>query len=155
LRAGHQNDLSYLISFVKKIEDAGAQWVTLHPRTTEQKRRGSADWSQIREVRNSVKIPVIGNGDIQTAGDVFRLLNETGCDLAMAGRALTARPWLFWQIGEKLGMPNPTGRASNERAPQTPEEEGAEYGRVLRRLLQLMTASFSEDLALRKFRFFV
>ena len=159
LRAGHQNDLPYLIDFVKGLEDAGASWVTLHPRTAEQKRRGSADWSQIRRVRESISIPVIGNGDVQTADDVLNMMGETGCDLAMAGRALTARPWLFWQIGERLGFAPPRGR-EGERAPASPEEEGAEYGRSLKTLSRLMQDYFqhdhyAEDLGMRKFRFFV
>jgi tRNA-dihydrouridine synthase len=154
LRAGHQNDLGYLIDFVKGLEDAGASWISLHPRTAEQKRRGSADWSQIRSVRESVSIPVLGNGDVQTADDVFALLEETGCDMAMVGRALTARPWLLWQIGERMGLPAPLGR-EGDRAPSTSEEEGAEYGRALKRLSKLMNEYFPGDLGMRKFRFFV
>lgn len=159
LRAGHSNDVPFLIDFVKGLEQAGASWVTLHPRTTEQKRRGKADWSQIRTVRESVRIPVIGNGDVQVADDVLALLRDTGCDMAMVGRALTARPWLLWQVGEKLGFAPPIGR-SGERAPSSPVEEGAEYGRSLKRLLLYMEAAygsrpFSVDLGLRKFRFYV
>lgn len=154
LRAGHQNDLDYLISFVRGLEAAGASWITLHPRTTEQKRRGSADWSQIRRVRESIGIPVVGNGDVQTAEDAFKLIEETGCDLVMVGRALTARPWLFWQVGETLGFPAPVGR-EGERAPRSPEEEGAEFGRSLKRLALLMREHFTEELGMRKFRFHV
>ncbi len=159
LRAGHQNDLVYLIEFIKKLESAGASWVTLHPRTTEQKRRGTADWSQIRSVREVVKIPIIGNGDVQVADDAFKLMDVTGCDMAMVGRALTARPWLLWQVGERLGFDAPSGREGH-RAPATAAEEGAEYGRSLKRLLGLTEevfgrAPFSMDLGLRKFRFHV
>jgi len=145
--------LEYLLRFAEGLQTAGARWVTLHPRTAAQKRRGSADWSQIRTLKQHLKIGVIGNGDIQTADDALRMLHETGCDLAMIGRALTARPWLFWQLGERLGFEPPIGRVG--RAPQTPEEEGAEYGRALLRLLELHLEFFSEPLALRKFRFFV
>lgn len=154
LRAGHQNDLRYLIDFARGLEDAGASWLTLHPRTVEQKRRGNADWSQIRSVRERVSCPVIGNGDVQVADDAFAILRETGADMAMVGRALTARPWLFWQVGERLGFAPPPGR-NGARAPSTPDEEGAEYGRSLRRLVALMREHFSEELGLRKFRFFV
>lgn len=153
LRAGHQNDHEYLIRFVRGLEEAGASWICLHPRTTEMKRRGNADWSQIRMVREKVAIPVIGNGDIQVAEDALNLRAETGCDMAMVGRALTARPWLLWQVGEALDFPPPPGRTG--RAPRTREEEGAEYGRALMRLADLMSEHFREDLALRKFRFFV
>lgn len=153
LRAGHQNDVDYLIKFVQGLEEAGASWITLHPRTTEQKRRGSADWSQITQVRESLKIPVIGNGDVQTVDDVINLKTETGCDLVMIGRALTARPWLLWQLGERLGFAPPPGRVGS--APSTPDEEGAEYGRSLKTLVAYMQEHFTEELALRKFRFFI
>jgi len=150
-----ESDRDLLLRFVRGLERAGASWVTLHPRTAEQKRRGSADWSQIRALRESLRIPVIGNGDIQTAEDALAMLDETGCDMAMAGRALTARPWLFWQVGEELGFPPPPGRPG-ERAPRTPEEEGAEYGRSLKTLLVYMREAFrAEELCLRKFRFYV
>jgi tRNA-dihydrouridine synthase B len=154
LRAGHQNDVDFLLSFTKGLQEAGASWITLHPRTTEQKRRGSADWSQIKTVRESLRIPVIGNGDVQTVEDIFSLLQKTGCDSAMIGRALTARPWLLWQFGERMGLPPPVGR-EGERAPVTAMEEGREYGSALIKLIDLMEESFSEDLALRKFRFFI
>jgi tRNA-dihydrouridine synthase len=153
LRAGYQNDVNYLISFIRGLEDAGASWVALHPRTIEQKRRGGADWEQIRLARDSVRMPVIGNGDVQTADDALALLRGTGCDMAMVGRALTARPWLLWQVGERLGWPPPLGR-EGQRAPATREEEGSEYGRALLRLVSLMRIYFSEELGLRKFRFF-
>ena len=154
LRAGKQNDFVYLSEFARGLEGAGAAWIALHPRTAEQKRRGAADWTQIARVRDSLSIPVIGNGDVQTADDALAMLRETGCDMAMAGRALTSRPWLFWQLGETLGWPAPPGR-EGERAPRTPHEEGAEYGRALLKLLSLMRPRFTEDLGLRKFRFFV
>lgn len=154
LRAGHQNDLEYLLRFTKGLEQAGAQWITLHPRTTEQKRRGSADWSQIREVRENLSIPVIGNGDVQVVDDAIAMQEATGCDAVMVGRALTARPWLLWQMGERLGFQAPLGR-ENQKAPQTREEEGAEYGRSLLRLADLMETYYPGDLGMRKFRFYV
>jgi tRNA-dihydrouridine synthase len=159
--SGHQNkidtgqvdDHAGLIKFVQGLERAGISWVTLHPRTSEMKRRGSADWSQIRLLRENISIPVVGNGDVQTADDAERMLADTGCDMVMIGRALTARPWLLWQFGERLGFAPPPGRTGF--APRGPEEEGAEYGRFLKSLLSRMREYFSEDLALRKFRFLV
>lgn len=153
LRAGVQNDFNYLVQFVKKIENAGAQWICLHPRTAEQKRRGFADWNQIKDLKKQIQIPVIGNGDIQTAEDVLRMLQETGCDRVMSGRALAARPWMFWQVGETLGWAPPAGRTG--KAPSTKEEEGQEYGRCLLKLIQEMKNYFHEDLALRKLRFYI
>lgn len=153
LRAGIQNDFQFLQSFVKGLRGAGASWITLHPRNAEQKRRGSADWTQIQKLRESIDCPIIGNGDIQVVEDVHRMLEETGCDLTMAGRALAARPWLMWQLGEDLGFPPPKGREG--KAPRTPVEEGAEYGRMLLQFLDLCAVYFTEEQTLRKFRFFV
>lgn len=140
------------LQFAQGLERAGASWLTLHPRTAEQKRRGRADWTQIKRLRENLQIPVIGNGDIQTLEDVVAMIEQTDCDMVMVGRALTARPWLFWQLGELLGWPAPYGRVGS--APKTPEEEGAEYGRSLLRLLELMEI-FPEALAWRKFLFHV
>lgn len=141
------------LHFIKKLESAGANWLTLHPRTPEQKRRGNADWTQIKELKQSIGIPVIGNGDIQTCEDIVDMLATTGCDMVMAGRALTARPWLFWQYGRRMGWKNPLNKTGEP--PSTPEEEALEYGRSLLRLIELMTEKFSEPLAMRKFLFHV
>ena len=69
-----------LIKFVQRLVDSGADWITLHPRTAEQKRRGTADWSQITELKKSISIPVIGNGDIQIVDDVLEMLKTTSAD---------------------------------------------------------------------------
>ena len=149
--AGDQQE--HWLDFVNGLEQAGASWLCLHPRTPEQKRRGQSDWTQIRQLQDQLKIPVIGNGDIQVVEDVCQMLSETKCDMVMAGRVLTARPWLFWQLGEKLGWPAPKNKSG--LAPRTAFEEGAEYGRSLVRLLELMEPVFPEPLAMRKFLFHV
>ena len=109
LRAGLTKDPDYLYRFVMGLREAGASWITLHPRTAAQQRRGNADWAQISELKNKVDFPVIGNGDIQTVEDVEAMLAQTGCDLVMAGRALAARPWMLWQFGERRGFAAPVG----------------------------------------------
>ncbi|MEK6628184.1 MAG: tRNA-dihydrouridine synthase family protein [Bdellovibrionota bacterium] len=161
LRAvGSEKSIPELIKFVQKLVDAGADWITLHPRTAEQKRKGSANWLQITELKKQVKIPIIGNGDIQTYQDVLQMLNETKADKAMAGRALAARPWMMWQLGEQLGFEAPIGY-ENKKAPQTPEEEGAEYGKCLLKFIDYCEESFMQDafatesLTLRKIQFYI
>ncbi len=153
MRAGLQSDETFLLKFVEGLESAGASWICLHPRLAEQKRRGSADWSQISLVRQKIKIPVIGNGDVQTSADVRAMLDQTGCDMVMIGRALAARPWLLWQVGEELGWPAPEGKFGS--APRSPEEEGAEMGRSLLRLIDFMEIYFALNLGLRKFQFYL
>lgn len=161
LRAvGSQKSVPELIEFVGTLANAGADWVTLHPRTAEQKRRGSSDWSQITELKKHLTIPVIGNGDIQVAEDVFRMLSETKADKVMAGRALAARPWMMWQVGTQLGFESALS-LEGRRPPQTPEEEGAEYGRCLLRLIDYSEEAFmqqagaSESITLRKLQFYI
>ncbi len=161
LRAvGSEKSIPELIKFVQRLVDSGADFITLHPRTAEQKRRGQADWSQITELKKNIKVPIIGNGDIQVADDVLQMLNETKADKVMAGRALAARPWMVWQLGEKLNFEAPEAFAGL-KAPQTPEEEGAEYGRALLKLIDYSEESFmhgagaSESITLRKIQFYI
>ena len=156
LRAVEQNkNFSELLFFVDKLVQAGASWITLHPRSPQQQRRGQADWAQIAELKKNISVPVIGNGDIQVAQDVLRMLEETDADKVMAGRAFIARPWMAAQLGEKLGF------AIEQKLPQNPSEEGAEYGRMLRHYIELCEQYFmqkvgmSESLVLRRILFFV
>ncbi|MES3036295.1 MAG: tRNA-dihydrouridine synthase family protein [Bdellovibrionota bacterium] len=142
----------YLQNFVEGLAAKGASWVCLHPRTAEQKRRGNADWEQIRWLRERISIPVVGNGDIQTVEDVMQMLSHTNCDLVMAGRALAARPWLLWQVGKEFGFADPKGK---ENCPMTPEEEGQEFGKALLQLIKWNGQFFTENQAMRKVRFHV
>ncbi|MFN8944226.1 MAG: tRNA dihydrouridine synthase [Pseudobdellovibrionaceae bacterium] len=147
-------DLNHLEAFTRKLIDAGATKICLHPRTKEQQRRGKADWSQIAYLKSKLGIEVIGNGDIQTVEDVFAMLTETNCNQVMSGRGLAARPWLMWQVGQRLGLKNPKGY-EGRLAPSTPEEEAQEYGKCLIKLIDLSEFYFGESLALRKVRFYV
>lgn len=93
-------------------EKAGAAAVSVHGRTREQFYSGQADWKVIREVKQAVKIPVTGNGDIRTPQDAKRMLTETGCDGIMIGRGAQGNPWIFRQVAHYLAtgelLPPPT-----------------------------------------------
>lgn len=154
LRAGLQNDIEFLVRFVRGLEEAGAAWITLHPRLGSQKRRGAADWKQIRVVRESVGIPVIGNGDVQCADDVFDLFTVSGCDSVMVGRALAARPWLMWQVGERLGFRAPSA-FEGRRAPASGFEEGAEFGQASLFFLSTLQEYFSFAEGFKRFKFYL
>ena len=86
----------------KVIEKAGASAITVHPRTRKQGYSGKADWNIIKEVKESVNIPVIGNGDIISCYDAKRMLDETGCDAIMIGRGVLGNPWLIKECVDYL-----------------------------------------------------
>ena len=154
MRSGLSENLAYLTDFIQAMEASGADWLTLHPRTGSQNRRGRASWETIARAREAVAIPLVGNGDVQTADDVLRMFAETGCDGVMVARAAVARPWIFWQLGETLGWPPPPGR-EGEGAPRTPEEEGRESRRAHLRFVDLLEKSFVPAEGIRRLRFFV
>ena len=153
LRTGLKDDPQYLIDFSQMLEAAGAAWLTVHPRIAAEKRRGFAKWDYLARVRDAVKIPVIGNGDVQTADDALDLLRRTGCDGVMIGRAAVARPWILWQIGEKAGLAAPPGRTGE--APANGIHEGAEYPRAFEKFRSVAEDFFCPKDALKRSRFFV
>ncbi|MFQ6604091.1 MAG: tRNA dihydrouridine synthase DusB [Fidelibacterota bacterium] len=102
MRAGWDSRSIVIPEVGQRLERAGVAAITLHPRTTVQKYTGKADWPLIRELKQAVDIPVIGNGDIESPEDVVRMLDETGCDGVMIGRAALGNPWIFTQIMQYL-----------------------------------------------------
>ncbi len=84
------------------LEKIGVKAITLHPRTTVQMYKGSANWDLIKELKDNVKIPVIGNGDVKSIDDINRMFSHTKCDGIMIGRAALGNPWFFTQIKKYL-----------------------------------------------------
>lgn len=95
IRSGWDEKSINAVEIAKVIEKAGASAITVHPRTRAQGYSGKADWNIIKQVKENVKIPVIGNGDIKTCYDAKRMLEETKCDAVMIGRGVLGNPWLI------------------------------------------------------------
>lgn len=95
MRKGIDDDLLTFIDAGRIAEDAGVEWVALHARTAAQRYSGAADWGAIRQLKQALNIPVLGNGDIWEAQDAVRMVDETGCDGVVVGRGCLGRPWLF------------------------------------------------------------
>ena len=95
IRSGWDENSINAVEIAKTVESAGASAITIHPRTRKQGYSGHADWNIIKQVKNSVSIPVIGNGDITSCFDAKRMIDETGCDAIMIGRGVLGNPWLI------------------------------------------------------------
>ena len=102
IRSGWDENSINCIEVAKICEKAGASAITLHARTRSQGYSGHSDWSLIKKVKESVNIPVIGNGDVTSCYEAKKMLLETGCDLVMIGRGLLGNPWLIKECNDYL-----------------------------------------------------
>ena len=128
----------------RAAEAGGAAAVAIHGRTRSQYYSGEADWDIIREVKEAVSIPVIGNGDVVDAESGLRMLSSTGCDFVMVGRGAMGNPWIFRDLirayNNKEPLPAPTPRERTE---------------MMLRHLEMLTALKGEGTGVREFRKFV
>ena len=112
VRIGFENAPVDIVEIARRAEDTGAAAIAVHGRTRQQYYSGTADWDIIRQVKEAVSIPVIGNGDVDSPLKAEALLKQTGCDGVMIGRAVRGNPWIFremnhyFQTGELLPRPS-------------------------------------------------
>lgn len=140
IRAGWDAAHVNATQIARICEDNGARAVAVHARTREQQYAGKADWRIIRDVKRAVSVPVFGNGDVRSGADALRMLEETGCDAVIVGRAAQGNPWIFREIAAAM-----RGRTA---PPPTPEERMAMAARHFRLEAQL----YGEKLAVLQMR---
>ena len=143
IRKGWSNENIVAVEVAKVIEAAGAKMIAVHGRTRNEFYTGKADWDIIKEVKNNVSIPVIGNGDIFSAQDAKAMFEQTGCDGIMIGRGALGNPWIFREIKEYI---------ENGTIPSITKEEKLN---VLKEQFKLLLDLKGEYVATREIRKFV
>ncbi len=98
VRIGMKEDKGFIRELVAVVEEAEVDAITVHPRLIKQKLKGKSKWEYIAFIKDIAKMPVIGNGDVKSKEDFFKMIEETGCDGVMIGRAAVQKPWIFGQI---------------------------------------------------------
>ncbi|HMA18662.1 MAG TPA: tRNA-dihydrouridine synthase, partial [Thermoanaerobaculia bacterium] len=114
-RLGLDDSRKNFLDLGRICQDEGAAAVAMHARTARQMYTGSADRSEIAQLKRTLSIPVIGNGDVETPGDVLGMLRDTGCDGVMVGRATMKNPWIFRQAADLLAGKAPREATASER----------------------------------------
>ena len=141
IRKGFNDDSINAVEIAKIIEEAGGAAVAVHGRTREQYYSGEADWNIIRRVKEAVKIPVIGNGDVTSGERAISMMEQTGCDGVMIGRGAQGNPWIFRELLEY------------ERTGQIPERPTKEQIReTMLRHARLQIAFKGDYLGIREMR---
>ena len=141
IRSGWDSNSINAVEIAKMVERAGASAITVHPRTRSQGYTGKADWNIIKEVKQNVSIPVIGNGDIRTCYDAKKMLDETGCDAIMIGRGVLGNPWLIKECVDYL-----------EKGIEPEEVPMKEKIKMIKRHYELLEQTKCEKLALLEMR---
>ncbi len=141
IRIGWDEDTINCLEVAKIIQKAGASAVAIHGRTRMQYYSGKADWQAIKEVKENLRIPVIGNGDIFDGNDALKMMEYTGCDMVMIGRGMLGNPWIFKECNDLwLGKDKP-------KAPDIDEKIN-----LIKEHLNSMILDKGEDIAVKEMR---
>lgn len=151
MRAGWDLQSVNAVEVARLCEDEGVDAVMLHPRTRKQGYEGRADWELIARVKQAVSIPVIGNGDIFSASDAHRMLEQTGCDAVMVARGAIGNPWIFRQCVLQEALPLHLSDEVRQALPPI-QPSLAERQATLLRHFELFCAYSGEERALIEIR---
>jgi tRNA-dihydrouridine synthase B len=138
IRIGYSLDMQAMLDFASMLESSGINFIVLHARTAEDGMSRKARWEYIQALKDQVKIPVVGNGDIRSAGDACEMFRITGCDGVMIGRQALIQPWIFRDIKAML---------AGEEIKKPPELKD-----VFLDLHRLLATYFPPDIALKRFK---
>ncbi|HPI91666.1 MAG TPA: tRNA-dihydrouridine synthase family protein [Deltaproteobacteria bacterium] len=138
MRIGYTPDVQALRDFASMLEDCGVDFIVLHARTVDDGMARKARWEYIAALKDHVKVPVVGNGDIKSAEDALNMFSATGCDGIMVGRQAVIQPWIFRDIKALF--------AGTEVPPPPPLMD------VMLDLLRLLGIHFPPDVALKRFK---
>ncbi|MCC6095482.1 MAG: tRNA dihydrouridine synthase DusB, partial [Eubacterium sp.] len=141
IRKGFNDDQVNAVEAARRLEDAGVSAIAIHGRTREQYYAGKADWDIIRQVKEAVSIPVIGNGDVDTPEAARKMLEETGVDGVMIARAARGNPWIFHRVIHFL-----------ETGEILPEPDAQEVYQMILRHMELMAECKGAPVAIREMR---
>jgi nifR3 family TIM-barrel protein len=130
IRLGWDRDKNYKL-IARIVEENGGSLIAIHGRTKEQRYSGNADWDAIAEVKSSVKIPVIGSGDVKTVADIQRMKRYTKCDAVMIGRAAIANPWVFSRLDREQVTTEQLQKTVREHLQKSIQFYGEEDGQRL------------------------
>lgn len=141
-----EKSFEYLVDFIEGLFDAGASWITIHPRTADQQRKGEASWELVARLKKyfGPDKPIIANGDIQMYDDIRRMFDETGCDRVMIGRVLMAKPWMIRYTHGCALEPEPDVFT-----------QGEYYGQFLKSVLVKMREHYPLQAGRRRFLFLI
>ena len=106
MRIGHSPDVKAMLEFAAMLVDSGIDFIVLHARTVEDGMSRRAKWEYIGALKDALKVPVVGNGDVRSAQDALEMFRQTGCDGVMIGRQALIRPWIFRDIKALLAVVN-------------------------------------------------
>ncbi|MEA3500839.1 MAG: tRNA dihydrouridine synthase DusB [Candidatus Marinimicrobia bacterium] len=149
IRSGWNDENINAVDVAMKLEKVGVKAITIHPRTAKMKYSGKADWSIIQKIKENVKIPVIGNGDVMNSKDAVRMFNETNCDGIMIGRGALGNPWIFRELNKYISIKDKNYKLINVNLIRPSYQE---IFSIMKKHLNLIEDHYPEKIAYNMFK---